>query len=1406
MIALGVASLSCASIATVAAIAEEKPTAKDVFSYTDVTATCEATDGKTANKGLLLSATKSGASAKLVSAHVGLFEANVKGLTKDGQIAIDNYSIKITDNDTGEAFKIGVLDKKDYANVYVEVANGNRGGIFYTNDSYNIFPPGATAGSNTLMQQYTLFYRNTKVGEEHAGFADSVKLRFNPETMEVSLLRGIYEYTKPEYALVWDLDEQINEGHDIGYSYSKFEDYSVEVVFDTVIGGGDLLVYSMAGIDFSSEDVVNPTTVRADVNLNAVKESEYAIPAATAFTPFGKTADKVNVTVVNEGDTLTLSQNNTVTPTKAGKMEITYALANDATVFTKYTVNVVERAAHGVATPCIVGGTVGVNAVIDVPETTMSSNLLVKESDKLAKVSVYRDGALYQELKDKNEAFSFVAAEAGNYEIKYVSAVSDTIVHSVSFTASAKEVAVVAEKLAPVYELHSKLTLNPAKVYYDGGEIAATAKVIYPSGKMEGAGSLLLDEVGDYTVIHSYEHNGAKQYPQAFSVEQTAESMFSKSDSKTEISYGAMAGNQTVSGVRLSLVENKPVAYEQIIDLSDNTKDDMFLELMAQPKTVGNNDITMVYITLTDVENEDNRMDIRLAYTQYTAHATYVTAKGGDKQWYTGWNEGYQTVENDTWHFVYGFLSRHSFMQVPRSNYSYQSSTLQLKYDYEENALYSNPDKAGDPQLVCDFDDEKFFGENLWGGFNSGKVKLSLYGTGITSTGDLYVLEVDGKRFAKETYTDDVAPVITPKFVGNTVPVAEVGKEYKIVEHQAIDAYSAVKYSASEVYYNGEKITVQNGAFVPEKTGVYTITYKATDSFGNESTRSIYVNALPKVVAPKLSVDGDVAKTVAYGQKVVLPSYTITGGAGGLEGKLTVTVNGKPVEIVANQFLANEIGTYVVNYTVTDYLGSTESKNYFIDCQYSLYPIIDETQISLPPAFIDGESYTFDDYKAVFYMSGDSKSYISPKIEVTDAEGKKTLDGLTYTPVVLSGDETAVDKITVSFLFEKEGAQTLKITREIPTIYFTGDEGEQAKYFITENATPLADSKGIVFNATAGATSFKMSFARALSIRNLRFLVSGKNAEGVTVLKNYGSLKVTLRDSRNPAQAVCVTYVKNGGALAVTLNGRTVNSSFNRDGEMEFRYDQDTHVISDVNDISLGRLTETVEGLPFNGFDSGEVYVCVEVCDVVGECALAFKSINNQGFNYIPGDRVDPVLWVNGFISGSYQLGAKIVIPSAGAYDVLSAITPVTVTVKAPDGTVVLKQADASQEYVLTMGQYGTYFVRYEVKDASRRTKIVTMSAIVRDIAAPTLTFTEEIATTVKVGASISLHNYVIEDNKDISDVTVVVSLFKPDGSYGIVTDDSLTFTKEGNYILTFLALDADNNVTVYDFNIAVTK
>lgn len=105
------------------------------------------------------------------------------------------------------------------------------------------------------------------------------------------------------------------------------------------------------------------------------------------------------------------------------------------------------------------------------------------------------------------------------------------------------------------------------------------------------------------------------------------------------------------SGFRLRT--NETAEYGQVIDLSDNTRNDLLIELIAQPHTLGASDVDGVYITFTDVYDPTNTMVVRLRYLEDSNSVSQVRAKGKG-QIYTGLNNG--VIQNAQEHESGGFM------------------------------------------------------------------------------------------------------------------------------------------------------------------------------------------------------------------------------------------------------------------------------------------------------------------------------------------------------------------------------------------------------------------------------------------------------------------------------------------------------------------------------------------------------------------------------------------------------------------------------------------------------------------------------------------------------------------------------------------------------------------------------
>ncbi len=1435
------------------ATAEELPGVEQLFSVDGVTLTKGATDGKTEDKGLLLTASEAGASASFKLDLSEPLHINLKTLNGSAP----KFHIELTDI-FGQTFSIHSEYKSSYDNLSVEL-DGKKGGIYDFSDKWD-FAIGYTAAYNTKLETYTQFWRTYSKEDRNDAYnpvtadSDCLHLEFDPATMKV----GIKRFEADPYLLIWDLSKETNDGHNIGSSIDCFGDYTFKIVFDDVENkNGNILVYSINGYDLSKDTLDaddNTASISAPIISNAVMGQEYTIPAATVKALDGSAA--APVASVNG------SECTVFTPQSGNSFTVKY---QSGEISREIQIPIVSNVTSSLDSADI-PATAGVNQRIELPLDGITTNL--------SRYNVLLDGTV--SVKDGEnvnvnlENGSFVAEKAGIYTITYT-ALDGKFTKQFAVDVSSALVGINHQLFADVYRIGHNLTVNTPVIMKNGAAISAVTTVKFPSGKTADAGNVILDEAGNYEIVHSYTSSGAKTFIQSILVEEAAEDLFS-GDSKVETSYGVVDGNNDFSGVKLSFNGNREVEYQKVIDLSDNRFDpetntgDLLLELIAQPMSIGTADLEKIEIFFTDVNDESNVMSISLAYFPASHTITKVHAKGAGQTYSARRANGELTTVSDA-----GFNSRHSFIQTVRHDGTsisgeFENYTMKLYYDYEENALYGTPEWNASSYLILDFDDPSAFPTNPWAGFSDGKVKMSVKVSGVASTADIFVLSVDGSNFNDEYFTDTQAPIIQPSVDGNA-PLAAVNTPYPLIPFDAVDLQSGISNVWWEVTNkNGTKLTLKNNTFTPKSTGAYTMTMFAEDFFGNVTTDTVKITVIPYVSGVVLDVNGDIPENVIYGQYVELPEYTVDGGAGLAKVTVTVTKDGKIIPVNNFKFFAEEEGTYTVTYKAEDYIGNTNYKSFFVNAALGTTPSIDESKISLPVAFIHGERYVFDDYKASFYAgAGATEELVGAKITVTDALGTRTLDGREYTPVIADG-MNSVGSIKISLVFEKDGGLPLEIEREVPAVNPVAGQGYMADYFLVENGTANAYSESLVFTASS-ADDMTIKYIRAVNTRNLtlKFMTMGyvterlsdselaelrnalvgdgkayatneeldaaleeKNSDGEYIgviyngskhyksrryymrdlaleLRNFGSFSVTMQDSLNPAEQVTVTYTKSGNQFISNICGRTAVTGANRNNEFFLRYSDETNTISDANNNKLGALTLNDAGKEFTGFTSGSVYITVKVNDISGDCAMIFKQINNHAFNDNTSDNITPVLWLNGTVDGRYKIGSTALIPTAGAFDILNAISTLDVTITAPDGTVLLSNAPADIEYKLTLGQYGTYMVVYKAEDSAGNIITTTKSLLVSDDRAPTLTFSGGIAASAKVGDTITLPTYIVNDD-DTAGVIVDITFRKPNGQFEIVKDGTVKFDKAGRYTVNYFVVDADRNTTMYSYSIVVTE
>ncbi len=1397
---------SCVALSVVgiiaAAAASGKPTG-ETFEYSEAAPLKYKTyvsDNGSAKKGLLLYGYDNGASAAFKGTFSGVFETETKAVSTVGAVELRKYSLKFTDKDSGQAFFVEISQgATSYCNVSVD---GDKAGVAYykNNKAY-----GYTSKYNDE-GVYTFFDAN-----------GPVSVKFDASSKVISV-RGENE----SYKVVWDFGKTENDGKTFAHELTAFDNYTVDIIFDEIksAGKGELLVYSFGGIFFDSREIKNGLRINAGVKVKAIVGEKYVVPEATIENVFeGKVNEKATLKVYDENGVAVNGGKYEFTPEKAGNYYAYYSYTDGENEASEYclieAINEEDISfSFDYSGVFDVPENVGLHSKVYLPSAKANCSLAVSSVPTDAVVTVYKDGKAVDgsENSEGGKYFSFDAY--GDYKIVYSVPTFGELVkeEKTVVVSSATEGISADEKIdsLDVLDYGSMLTLSPTKVYVNGKELTAKSTVKYPSGKTADASEAVLNELGKYVLTETWE-GGSRE--KTFTVNETYSSLFSG----TNAEFGELAYNNSYVGQTLEVSET-PLVYNKLINLADNRFDETLedktqnvplVELVFQPSRGGQKDLTGLFIEFVDAHDSSNYISIRVKYQDYDRNKNRIRTKASGQTWvgyYYNYRNSGMEVHDAQSHDDGGFIGNGTFLQS-LNGVNFDESVIRFYYDYEKNSLYSKPDHLTSednsvvPWLVRDYDtiDEKMSaGQNPWRGFTNGEVYMRIYAAGLSGTAKIGLLNVDGDVL-DEKYVDDFeGPTITTELPdGDNVPYAKVNEAYEIFPFAAKDAYTGSKTYEPKVYFGKTSVKVTDGKFVPDAEGEYTIVYKACDYYGNESQKTVKVIAKNDLDKLTVSLASELPSATEYGKKIRIPEVYCAGGAGGIKTSVAVTCNGESVPVEYGTFRCMREGRYLVKITATDYVGTTTTVTKAIRVTKGSNPVIDDDEIQLPPEFFVNESYDLGKYSAYVYGSNGNEEVVSKTELYVDGKKLDLTDGI-FTP----DDSLAGKTVKVKYAFKSAAGNESSFEAEVPVVNpMIGYSGFMKNYFIAEGgANPACGAEGLNFGIAEGESG-KITFARKIDEKYAKFYFIIK---GERFAKGFDSFKLTMKDSADPSLTLTVS-VENVQSVywARIAGGARTAFTVEPNGNFSIVYDYENKRFVDSYGYSLGKITTCDNGKPFEGFKSGFVYASFEVAGAT-ENQVVLLQIANQIINDTSYDFIQPVITVNGYVSGNYAMGATVNLPSATAYDVLSACGKVKVTVTCGRETVI-RNKDASEPLSFVIDQYGVYQIVYsaEADDMGGLAK-VTRFVYCYDTVKPELEFDGTIPSSVKSGTVVKLPSYTIVDNGDISRASVTIYVCAPDGVMRKVDGGNVKLTGAGEYIVYYQVTDENGNLKVYTFKVRV--
>ncbi len=1379
-------------------------------------------------RGLVMSAYDNGATAAFRKLFHGVFEAELKASTEDANTPdLGAWSLIFTDIYSQESFRLTVEDKGTEQQAYVSVGQDSAGIFYNVDDIYN----SGAHGYTTLQNSAGIYTRILTKGTS--------RVRFDPVSMEVSLLDD-----GGKQCLIWNLSQEILDGKRFDHVIESMESYSVTLEFTKVKAGGkgELTLYSVCGESYSGAYMpAAPAAVYATVLAHPVAGQAYTLPVPGIYDAEGKLSLSDITYTVYDADGKAIAegaytQQATFTPEKAGDYFVYYVLQSGDTkgdTYVKLHAVSQETVTVQFAETALSAGTFGLNTKLEIPARKATSNLFSQGHQENALVTILKDGSALAEYTNVPAEFVYSFEALGTYQVVYSVSLAgkDYQADPIQIVISDQVAGVTAEEMAETYFVGSTCNIPEMTVYLKGSSGKAVSSVILPDGSQTADTALTLKDGGSYTVIYSYDVAGTQgTVVKTFTVNKKITDQFTVGG-KAEVAYEPNYPNADYPGVMLTVKDNN--AYITCdVDLSDNTKNDNLIDLMAVAKTLGTVDCTGFYVTLTDKLNPSNYITVRIHQGSGNAtNGSFVKAKASNQVAYTGWykspdwNAGVpypytNVLDTAMAHNFGGFMTNHSFA-TSALHLDMDQCQVQLRWDTEEKALYASNDlqfaEAPDQneKLVVDFDDPACF-TSLWTGFtDNSQVEMKISALGVSGSASFKIFQIDGKKLSSEAVLDNQGPSMELDMEGmTTIPDAATGRPYRVLNLIVSDdlSDSNMIHTAVEVTYNGKSVEVVDGTFVPESDGLYTVTYTAADAHGNTSVLTSQVRARSGISAVSATLTGTWQEEVEYGFPVELPAYQGNGGSGRYYYTAQVAWGDTVENITGNSFTPKAEGTYTVTLMVADYLGQTATLTRTYEVSYRPIFVAEEDSFILPPAFIHGSTYVFDSYSLGCYDGvGKEMTMVAAKIEVEDGDGIRTLDSSrAYTPKASDALQTA----KVRFIFEATaGGQSIRkvVEKTAPICTIAQEAGFVTKYFLMENAEAEAKNQFITVKATG--KDAKLTFLRPISM-DVFSLEMKPAVENEKFLSNYNAIRLTLTDRSDPTVTLQLTVTKSGDKLAVSVNGGspmlllgslTTESTLN----VQLSYNNTTYALSGVENSSLGSVKTALSGAEFKGFPSGEAFMTVELVGVYGQAGLNLLAINNQRLFNTVRDTGTPQLYVDGSYSGMYTSGAEISLPPARAYDVLNYTSPATIKVIAPDGTAVtatdgtvLDGAPANKSYTIKPTALGRYTVAYQSTDQAGQYISAEKTLLIYDNVAPTVTLNTALPERVWAGTTVTVPQYTVKDNGDTTKVSVQMYYRDAQGIIHNLENNQFVAAQPGTYVLMFYMMDENGTYNTQSFEI----
>ncbi len=857
--------------------------------------------------------------------------------------------------------------------------------------------------------------------------------------------------------------------------------------------------------------------------------------------------------------------------------------------------------------------------------------------------------------------------------------------------------------------------------------------------------------------------------------------------------------------IQVSLAPDDVFTYHEVLDLSATPADVPLIDMEFNPNTIGTADATRVKIRFTDLYDAENYVTISLNHIPETWANGHIYATAGAAHQPQVGVENAGDPANMKVHTDdingYGTAINYSMVGLPKSE---TDTSLTLYFDYDQKALYADRETySGSKQMIVDLDNVEFFGDNLWTGFTTGQVKMSVFASNYQAgTCNFTISTICGSSNFQDN-GDVSAPIISVDtgYAPDALPTALVGKPYCVFAARAIDGLDGEVAAVASVYYAYDsedpvKMALEDGKFTPSQEGVYVIEYTAQDLAGNVATKCVSVNA---VAGDGLQVSlQDMAAETDTGVAVkVISGIEYTGASGNVSYCITAKHQSTGEEIKIDTetftFIPMADGAWDIAVTAQDYI-STVVKTFTVKSNHTTQPQVYDNA-PVPEYFILGATYQLPVLSGYDFSSGKGVLTDMGVFVMENGGQEEEIENGQYIP-------EKAGSVTVAYRLTVDGKTCEKTYAA--TVVNVGYKNllNLSKYFVDPTGAATATSSSTSITYTVNQDT-KLDFVNFVQVKNLTFSfqVGEKNA--------YNKVHIYLTDAVSGKQ-VKFSYNRTAGGAAFCVNDGAetkLSSSFNGSNKtFSLAFSNDTYLVSPEAGAKI-EVKKFLDGSDFTGFTSSVAKFSIEVGEVSGSSQIVLCNLNSSALCYTLRDKTAPQYFIDSN-AGERGIGEKLVLTGALAYDVLDPLCTLTLTVTDPNGAYVTDETgvllngaqDATEEYAFILGKKGDYTVKYVATDGKSNTAEYVYCVTAKDLVGPTITLLNHLET-VKTGETVEIAATQVTDNIT-AQCSTYAYVFAPDGVCVKVTDGTFEATQSGVYSVRYMAFDKDGNYTFASYEV----